>query len=143
MSNVAVQQHHRSSWPEMSDIFPGLPSWANLRPIFGGHPIKVEDDIRDGKYELKAEIPGVDPDKDVDITVRNGMLTIKAERSEKKETNGHSEFSYGSFTRTVALPTGADEDHIKAHCEKGVLTVSVPLKEPKSPEKHIAVERAG
>lgn len=143
MNNVAVQQHHRSSWPEVSDFFSGLPSWADLRPIFGGHPIKVEDNITEGKYELQAEIPGVDPDKDVDITVRNGMLTIKAHRSEKKETNGHSEFAYGSFTRSVTLPAGADEDGIKAHYENGILSVSVPLKEPEAPEKHIAVEPAG
>ncbi|MGW0161067.1 Hsp20/alpha crystallin family protein [Mycobacterium sp. NPDC003323] len=141
MSKVAVQQHHRSSWPEVSEFFSGFPSWANLRPILGGHPIKVEDNVTDGQYELRAEIPGVEPDKDVDITVRNGMLTIKAERSEQKETNGHSEFSYGSFVRSVTLPAGADEDGIKAHYEKGILSVVVPLKEPKNPEKHIAVER--
>ncbi len=143
MSNIAVQQHHRSSWPEVSDFFSSLPTLANLRPIFGGHPIKVEDNITDNEYELHAEIPGVDPDKDVDITVRNGMLTIKAHRSEKKETNGHSEFSYGSFTRSVSLPAGADEDSIKAHYENGILSVSVPLKGPKAPEKHISVEPAG
>ena len=143
MNEVAVPQNRRSAWPDVSEFFAGFPSWADLRPMFGKHLIKVEDDVKDGKYELQAEIPGVDPAKDVEITVRDGMMTIKAERSEKKETNGHSEFSYGSFTRTVALPAGADEDGIKAHCEKGVLTVSVPLKEPKSPEKHIAVESAG
>ncbi|MCV7127259.1 Hsp20/alpha crystallin family protein [Mycolicibacterium austroafricanum] len=142
MNNVAVQQPRRSAWPEVADFFAGFPSWANLRPMFGGHLIKVEDDIKDGKYELQAEIPGVDPEKDVDITVRDGVLTIKAERSEKKESNGRSEFSYGSFTRAVTLPAGADEDGIKASYDKGILSVSVPLKESEAPEKHIAVEAA-
>lgn len=141
MNKVAVQQHHRT-WPEVPDFFSGLPSWANLRPILGGHPIKVEDNVTDAEYQLRAEIPGVDPDKDVDITVRNGMLTIKAQRSEQKETNGHSEFSYGSFVRSVTLPTGADEDGIKARYEKGILSVTVPLKESEDAEKHIAVEPA-
>lgn len=53
--------------------------------------------------------------KDLDITVRDGRLTIKAERSEKKESKGRSEFSYGSFVRSVPLPASADEDDIQAH----------------------------
>ncbi|CAN3127400.1 Hsp20/alpha crystallin family protein [Mycobacterium sp. smrl_JER01] len=140
MNNVAVQQHRRSPWPEVSELFSGFPSWADLRPMFGKHLIKVEDDVKDGEYVLQAEIPGVDPDKDVDVTVRDGVLTIKAERSEKQESNGRSEFSYGSFTRAVTLPPGADEDGIKATYDKGILRVSVPLKESEVPEKHIAVE---
>ncbi|BBX18502.1 hypothetical protein CRI77_08395 [Mycolicibacterium duvalii] len=143
MNNVAVQQPHRSAWPEVSELFSGFPSWAGLRPMFGKHVIKVEDDIKDGKYVLQAEIPGVDPEKDVEITVRDGVLTIKAERSEKKESNGRSEFSYGSFTRAVTLPGGADEDAIKASYDKGILSVSVPLKESDVPEKRIPVEPAG
>lgn len=143
MNNVAVQQHRRPAWPDVSDFFAGFPSWASgLRPVFGGHPIKVEDDITEGKYELQAEIPGVDPEKDVDITIRNGVLTIKAERSEKKEANGHSEFTYGSFTRSVTLPAGAEEDAIKASYDKGILTVSVPLKESEAPEKRVEIESA-
>jgi hypothetical protein len=60
--------------------------------------------MKDGSYELRAEIPGVDPAKDVEITVREGVLTIKSERSDKKETNGRSEFSYGAFSRSLTLP---------------------------------------
>ncbi len=141
MNNVAVTQQHRAAWPDISEFFAGFPSWAsNFRPMFGGHPIKVQDDIKDGKYELQAEIPGVDPDKDVDITIRNGVLTIKTERSENTETNGRSEFTYGSFTRSVTLPAGAEEDAVKASYDKGILTVTVPLKEPDVPEKHVTIE---
>ena len=63
---------------------------------------------------VRAEMPGVDPANDVDITVRGGRLTIRAARSEKSESKGRSEFSYGSFSRTVSLPPGADEDDITA-----------------------------
>lgn len=143
MNDVAVPQTHRSPWPEVAEFFSGFPSWASLRPMFGKHLIKVEDDVKDGNYVLHAEMPGVDPDKDVEITVRDNILTIKAERSEKKESNGRSEFSYGSFTRAVTLPAGADEDAIKASYDKGILTVSVPLKESETPEKRIPVEPAG
>lgn len=143
MSKLPVQQRRpRSFFPELAEIFEGFPSWAGLRPVFGNHIIKVEDELKDGNYELRAEIPGVDPAKDVDITVRDGLLTIKAERTEKKESNGRSEFSYGSFMRSVTLPPGADEDAIKASYDKGVLTVSVPVTEAEAEaaEKHVAVE---
>ena len=139
MSNLPAQ-HPRSFWPEISELFSGFPSWSHLRPPFDTHMIRVEDEMKDGSYELRAEIPGVDPDKDVDITVRDGVLTIKAERSEKKESGGRSEFSYGSFIRSVTLPAGADEDAIKASYDKGVLTVSVPVAEAKAAEKHVEIQ---
>jgi HSP20 family molecular chaperone IbpA len=100
----------------------------------------VEDEMKDGSYEVRAEIPGVDPAKDVDITVRDGVLTIKAERTEKKESAGRSEFSYGSFMRAVTLPPGAEEDAIKASYDKGILTVSVPVTTVAAAEKHVAIE---
>lgn len=144
MTNLPVQHHHRRAFfPELSELFEGFPSWASLRPALGSHIIRVEDETKDGSYEIRAEVPGVDPAKDIDITVRDGVLMIKAERSEKKESNGRSEFSYGSFVRSVTLPTGADEDAIKASYDKGILTVTVPVAETAAPaEKHVAVDSA-
>jgi len=69
-------------------------------------------------------------------------VTIKAERSEKKEFEGRSELSYGSFVRTVSLPTGADEDDVKATYDKGILTVSVAVKESKPAERHVPIASA-
>lgn len=140
MSKLPAQQRPRSFFPELSDLFEGFPSWATLRPAFGSHVIRVEDEMKDGNYEIRAEIPGVDPGKDVDITVRDGLLTIKAERTEKKESEGRSEFSYGSFARSVTLPRGADEDAITASYDKGILTVSVPVAADKAAEKHVEVK---
>lgn len=140
MSKLPAPQRPRSFFPELSDLFEGFPSWATLRPAFGSHVIRVEDEMKDGNYEIRAEIPGVDPAKDVDITVRDGLLTIKAERSEKKESEGRSEFSYGSFARSVTLPRGADEDAITASYDKGILTVTVPVAAEKAAEKHVEVK---
>lgn len=141
MTKLPEQYRTRTFWPDISDLFAGFPSWANLRPAFGSHLIRVEDELKDDRYELRAEIPGVDPSEDVDITVRDGVLTIKAERSEKKETHGHSEFTYGSFIRSVSLPAGADENAVKASYDTGILTVSVPVSQPVTPtEKHVTVE---
>ncbi len=146
MSNVPARRQARSwlpAWSEFwSDLWTGFPSLAALR---SSHLIRLEDEMQDGHYLLRAELPGIDPAKDVDITVSNGQLTITAERSEKKETKGRSEFSYGSFTRSVTLPAGANEEDIKATYDKGILTVDVALPEhaaAAAAEKHITVQSA-
>ena len=138
-STLPATQKPHSLFPEFSDFFAGFPSFAGIRPLFDTRLMRLEDEMTDGRYEVRAEMPGIDPAKDVDITVRDGHLTIKAERSEKKEFDGRSEFSYGSFIRTVALPAGADEDDIKATYDKGILSVSVGVSKPASAEKHVEI----
>jgi HSP20 family protein len=142
MTDLPVRRQPRSWLPDWSNLWTGFPSLAALHP---GHLIRLEDEMEGGHYLLRAELPGIDPAKDVDITVRDGELTIKAERSEKKEAKGRSEFSYGLFTRSVTLPAGANEEDIKASYDKGILTVDVAV--PKqaaaaAAEKHIAVQAA-
>lgn len=137
---LPVRRRTRSLFPELSELFTGLPSFAGFQPVFETGMMRLEDEIKDGRYEVRAELPGIDPAKDVEITVREGLLTIKAERSEKKEFNGRSEFAYGSFKRTVTLPAGANEDDIKATYDKGILTVSVAVVEPKPTEKRVKIE---
>ena len=145
MSKLPVKHQRRSLWPDIAELFPGFAGWGDLRPTFDTHLIRLEDEIEDGHYVVRAELPGIDPAKDVEITVRDGQLRIKAERSEKKESKGRSEFSYGSFVRSVSLPAGADEDDIKASYDKGILTVDVAVPEQAAAaaaEKHIAVQAA-
>ncbi|ORA83507.1 hypothetical protein BST28_01075 [Mycolicibacter kumamotonensis] len=133
----------RSLFPESSELFTGFPAWVRQWPAVEGNLIRLEDRMEDGHYVVRAELPGVDPAKDVDVTVHDGQLTIKAERTESKEAKGRSEFSYGSFVRSVTLPAGADEDDITASYDKGILTVSVAVTEPAVPaEKHIKVQAA-
>ena len=143
MSNLPAQHRPRSFLPELSELFEGFPSWSNLRGAFGNNVIRVEDELEGRQLRASCGNPRSRPAKDVDITVRDGVLTIKSERTEKKESGGRSEFSYGSFIRSVTLPPGADEDAIKASYDKGILTVSVPVSEEHQPaEKHVAVESA-
>jgi HSP20 family protein len=139
MSKLPVKRQQRS---HLAEMFPGFPAWADLWSMADTHLIRLEDEVEDGHYVIRAELPGLDPAKDVDITVRDGQLTIKAERSEKKGSKGRSEFSYGSFVRSISLPAGANEDDIKATYDKGILTVSVPVPEAAPGEKHIAVQAA-
>ena len=127
---------------ELPELFTHLPTWADLPLIVDTQLMRLEDEMEDGHYVVQAEIPGIDPAKDVEITVRDGRLTIKAERAEKKETKGRSEFRYGSFVRSVMLPAGANEEGIKATYDKGILTVSVAVPEQAAPaEKHVTGRR--
>lgn len=142
MSTVSIRRRPASLFPEFSELFAGFPPLTGLRPAFDTRVMRLEDEMKDGRYVVRAEMPGVDPAKDVDITVRDGQLTIKAERSEKKDFDGRSEFSYGSFVRSVSLPAGADEESIDATYDKGILTVSVAVSEGKPAERHIEVQSA-
>ncbi|MBS4729306.1 Hsp20/alpha crystallin family protein [Mycobacterium sp. SM1] len=140
MMTLPMRRRRRGLFPELSEWFAGLPPLAEFHPFVETRVMRLEDEMKDGCYEVRAELPGIDPAKDVDITVHDGLLTIKAERSEKKEFNGRSEFAYGSFERTVSLPEGANEDDIKASYDKGILTVTVPVAEAKPAEKHIKIK---
>jgi len=146
MTKLLLRRQPRSWLPDWSDFWSDL--WTDFPSLAAprrGHLIRLDDEMQDGHYLLHAELPGIDPAKDVDITVCDGQLTIKAQRSEKKETKGRSEFSYGSFTRSVTLPAGANEEDIKATYDKGILTVDVAIPEQAAAaaaEKHIAVQVA-
>jgi HSP20 family protein len=128
-------------------MFPELVEWfeepfMTLRPYLA-QPIRVEDYLEDDHYVVRAELAGIDPAKDVEVTVGAGYLTIRAERHDKTEGKHRSEFRYGSFTRSLPLPPNADEDDTKATYHDGILTVSVALKvEKKEPVKKIEVKSA-
>jgi HSP20 family molecular chaperone IbpA len=59
----------------------------------------------------------MDPEKEVEITVEDGTLTIHAERREEHKEPHRSEFRYGSFTRSVVLPGRADTEHVSCGCQ--------------------------
>lgn len=97
---------------------------------------------------VRAEVPGLDPEKDVDVSVAGGMLHIKAEREEKtehKSKSGYrSEFRYGSFSRSVPLPPGAREEDVTASYKDGVLEVRAPAPEqaPATGTRKIEIEHS-
>jgi len=140
MSTLPVQRQPRTLMPDFAELLGGTPLLAGLRPLFDRSLLRVEDEMDDGRYEVRAEIPGVDPAKDIDITVHDGMLTIKAVRSQAVESHGRSEFSYGAFARSVSLPAGADVEDVHATYEKGILVVSVPVPNGAPQAKRIEVE---
>jgi HSP20 family protein len=126
------------------DVFDWLDSpWSAWLPFGSGQNFRLEDYTEDGKYMIRAELPGLNPD-DVEVAVESGMLTIHAERREQTKEDRHSEFRYGSLTRSVSLPEGADPDQITARYDKGILEVSVPIPEHAKPAaRRISIERPG
>ena len=90
---------------------------------------------------LRAELPGIDPAKDVEITVTEGVLTLRAERGEETTRKHRTEFHYGTFARSVRLPAGAKGEEATAEYKDGVLTVTIPVPETKTATKTIPVRQ--
>jgi len=135
-----IEKRSRTMFPDLFDWLEDFPR-PMLRPFSEVQPIRVEDYEEGGRYVIRAELPGIDPDKDVEITVEDGTLTLRAERREETKDKHRSEFRYGMFSRTVRLPKNADPDDVKATYDNGVLTISVGKKEQKEEAKRIAITK--
>jgi HSP20 family protein len=114
------------------DLFPDLFTWSEptrlaLRPG-AGQPIRTEKFIENGRFVVRAEMPGIDPQREAQISVSMGIMTIYAERHEDRDRDYHSEFRYGAFTRHVALPVTADESDVRTGYDKGIIEISVGLR---------------
>lgn len=101
---------------------------------------------KDKEYEITAELPGME-EKDIELKLSNGMLTIKGEKKEEKEERQKdyymSERRYGSFMRSFQVPEGVDTAKIEAAFSKGVLTVKLPkTAEAQKSEKTITIKAA-
>jgi len=122
-------------------------TFGAIEPTGDGKPFVMPSiDVKetDKAVEVEAELPGVD-EKDVQVTFEDGVLTIKGEKKTQKEESkaGYrvSERSYGSFVRTLDLPSGIDADKISADCAKGVLKITLPkLAEARSKAKKIEIK---
>src|SRR5690606_16894785 len=118
------------------------------RPFFSrpglDQMVRVDEFYENGDLVVRAELPGVDPDKDVEVSVSDGMLHIRAERreEEKKEERGYvrQELRVGSFARSLSLPEGVSEKDIQAAYENGILEIRVPAPEP-APATKIPVQK--
>lgn len=100
----------------------------------------------DRTYEITAELPGID-EKNVEVKVSDGVLTIKGEKQQEKEEKKKDyyrrERSFGSFERSFQVPEEVDADKIEASFKKGVLSVTLPKNaEAQKAEKKIAVKAA-
>jgi HSP20 family molecular chaperone IbpA len=135
--SIVLRRDPRTVIPEFIDWFEE--PFLTLRPYLG-QPIRIEDYSEDGHYVVRAEIAGIDPEKELEVSVGAGYLAIRVERSGQVEGKHRSEFRYGSFSRTLELPPRADADDVTAVYANGILTIKVAVKgEPKEAVKRIPV----
>lgn len=124
-----------------ADLMGWLEAESAAMRSFGSAPyIKVEDFVEDENYVVRAEMPGIDPDKDIQIDVAGDVLTIHGERREEEHDRNRSELRYGSFERTLPLPRGAKAEEIRATYTKGVLEVRVPYAGEEQKATRVAIE---
>jgi HSP20 family protein len=128
-------------WVRMMPFRPlAFPRWLEAADL-----IRVEEYREDGTLVVRADLPGIDPGKDVELTVAGGMLHIEAERrqEEKQEEKGYlrREVRYGSLSRSLPLPEGVTDSDITATYKDGILEIRIP--EPKHEEaKRIAISKS-
>lgn len=129
---MVEKSEHGSFWPSLYDPFRSfgtrLADWLNPA---------AEASSGKEAYDIAMELPGVS-EADIELTVDNGMLTIRGEKKTEEERKGDtwyfSERQYGAFRRSFRLPEDADGAAAAAHMKDGVLHVTVPKKVPDAPE---------
>jgi HSP20 family protein len=121
---------HREVNRLFDDVFRGfdMPSFAGLGRGLGWPQVELAE--TDKEIRVTAELAGID-EKDVDIQVEDGLLTIRGEKKAEVEDKerGYSERSYGRFERRIGLPRGIERDKASASFRNGVLTVTLPRSE--------------
>ena len=128
------------------DAVAGLLSWLENEQGVGMRgfgllsDLRIEDFVEGDTYVVRAEIPGIDPEKDLEVTLDDDVLTISGERKEEQRERNHSELHYGSFTRSVRLPRHAHTDDVSATCTDGMLEVRVQLDAAPTAKRSIPVQ---
>lgn len=131
-------------WPELfarrwPETFLNMP--FGMTP---GEMLRMEQLTEDdGTMVVRAELPGIDPAEDVTVAIDDNRLTISGERREQTETDDkhgyHSEFRYGSFSRSIGLPVGARTDDVVASYRDGILEIRVPIDADSPTVRHVPV----
>ena len=128
----------------------GAPNTSRVARTTAGYVPAVEMRAEGADVLITLELPGVDVDKDVDIEVAEGRLTISGQRRDRNEERDEAgkvlvrEFRYGSFRREFALPEGVAADDVEAAYDQGLLTVRVrDVSKPAVPPQKVAIRQAG
>lgn len=123
-------------WQRQMEDFFGRPIWKPNGERAWMPAVDVFE--KDDKFVVKAELPGM-KEEDIDVSVTGDTLTIKGEKKTETEVKNEDyyscERSYGSFYRTVPLPSTVDANKIEANVEDGVLEVTLPKIAEVKPKK--------
>ena len=131
----------RREMDRLFDDFFRTPSLSRSGELGGLSTSWPSIDVKDKDNELlvTAEVPGL-TDKDVELFVDNGMLTIRGEKKAEHEERGYSERFFGKFERQIPLPSGVDEQNCKADFHDGLLIIHLPKsKEAEESRKKIPI----
>lgn len=133
--NTIFDRFFRDPWFGRSDLISGLSmDWAPSMDVAE----------TDKEIQIRLEVPGVDP-KNLDVNVSGNVLTVQGEKSEesRKEDKNffHSERRFGSFRRSIELPSTVDIDTVSAEQKNGVVTITMQ-KTPSATSKKIAITQA-
>ena len=137
---MVEKSHTSGGWPSVFEPFRTMG-----RQVADWFAPASEASVNGEGYRVVLELPGVE-DKDIDVRVHDGVLTVTGEKSSKREDKGEtwyfSERQYGSFSRSFRLPPDADAGRVGADLKDGVLTITVAKTEPTTPEaKKIEVRK--
>ena len=130
------------SWMTSRMPFEWNDMWSDLRSEVG---VRVEEFEDKNQYVIRAEVPGIDPEKDVELTVTDSVLRLMVHRQQGSTSadakHYRSEFHYGSFTMMIPLPASASDHDVKAQYKDGILEVRIPLNGSKAKEHRIQITR--
>lgn len=138
MALIRRRQDGAEPTPSLFDWALPTSSWlARFDDLFrdgdGRQILRVDEFEEEGTLVIHAEVPGIDPDKDVEISVAGGALTIRVEHTEREEDTKKEfhrrEIRYGGYYRTIPLPDGVAEPDITASYKDGILEIRVPVPE--------------
>lgn len=101
------------------------------------NPVRIEEHTDGKTYTLRAEVPGIDPDKDLTVTYFDGALRLQIHRADARKEKTHTEFSYGSYDRTVPMAAGIDEHSITASYTDGILKIHAKVSD--APDAHLII----
>jgi HSP20 family protein len=151
MALMHRRQDSDDTAPSLFDWALPTPGWfSRLDDLFrdgdGRQILRVNEYEEKGSLVIHAEVPGIDPDKEVEINVGNGALTIKVEHTEREEDTEkdfhRKEIRYGGYYRTLPLPEGVKESDITASYKDGILEIRVPVpEETKTESRRVPVGR--
>ena len=102
-------------------------------------PVRIEERLDGKSYLLRAEVPGVDPAKDLTVTYHDGTLRLQIHRADVRKDKTYTEFNYGSYDRTVAVSM-MDEHSIRASYQDGILEIRAKLSDEEEPRRGIDIK---
>lgn len=139
---------HREMERVFDDFWRGAGRSSVLSDVWAHGAVmpRIDEAEDDKAYHVSIELPGMDQE-DIEVTLSEGMLTIKGEKKQEEEEKGkdfyRKERHFGSFRRSVPVPGEVDESKIRASFKKGVLKIDLPKsEEAKKKVKHISVKAA-